>query len=55
MVPFGRQSGFSIKTTPHVSHLADKKIKVLLTQAALCAISHDENIRQYYQRKKGGW
>jgi hypothetical protein len=35
-----------------VSHLADKKIKVLLTQAALCAISHDENIRQYYMRKK---
>jgi transposase len=52
MAPFGRQSGSSIKTAPHVRHLADKKIKVLLTQAALCAISHDENIRQYYQRKK---
>jgi transposase len=52
MAPFGRQSGSSIKTAPHVSHLANKKIKVLLTQAALCAIIHDENIRQYYLRKK---
>jgi transposase len=52
MAPFGRQSGSSIKTAPHVSHLADRKIKALLTQAALSAIRHDENIRQYYQRKK---
>jgi hypothetical protein len=35
-----------------VSRLADKKIKVLLTQAALCALRHAPNIRLYYQRKK---
>jgi hypothetical protein len=51
MAPFGKQSGTSIHTKPHVSQLADKNIKVLLTQAAKCAIKHDPNIRQYYQRK----
>jgi transposase len=51
MAPFGKQSGTSIHTKPHVSHLADKKIKVLLTQAAKCAIRHDPNIRHYYERK----
>jgi hypothetical protein len=34
-----------------VSRLANKKIKVLLTQAALCAVRHDANIRRYYLRK----
>jgi transposase len=51
MAPFGKQSGTSIHTRPHVSRLADKNIKVLLTQAAKCAIRHDPNIRQYYNRK----
>jgi transposase len=51
MAPFGRQSGTSIKTQPHVSHLANKQIKVLLTQAAICATRHDPNIRDYYLRK----
>jgi transposase len=52
MAPFGSQSGTSIKVAPHVSHLADKRIKVLLTQAALCAIRHDTNIAHYCLRKK---
>ena len=51
MAPFGKQSGTSINTRPRVSNLANKKIKVLLTQAAKCAIRHDRNIKQYYQRK----
>jgi len=51
MAPFGKQSGTSIHTKPHVSRLADKNIKVLLTQAAKCAIVYDANIRQYYARK----
>jgi transposase len=51
MAPFGKQSGTSIKTCPHVSHLANKQIKVLLTQAAKCAARYDPNIRDYYQRK----
>jgi transposase len=51
LAPFGKQSGSSIHTKPRVSRLADKKLKVLLTQAAMCAIRHDPNIRQYYERK----
>jgi transposase len=51
MAPFGKQSGTSINAKPRVSNLANKKIKVLLTQAAKCAGRHDPNIKQYYQRK----
>jgi len=50
MAPFGKQSGTSVKGNPHVSHLANKKIKVLLTQAAKSAIVHDKNIKHYYER-----
>lgn len=49
--PFGKQSGTSINVKPCVSDLANKKIKVLLTQAAKSAIIHDQNIRRYYERK----
>jgi len=51
MAPFGKQSGTSINTRAKVSNLAAKKIKMLLTQAAQCAIRYDPNIRQYYLRK----
>lgn len=51
MAPFGKQPGTSLHTKPHVSHLADKRIKTLLTQAVKCAIKHDSNIRQYWLRK----
>ena len=51
MAPFGKQSGTSVNARPHVSRLADKKIKVLLTQAAESAVMHDPGIRQYYKRK----
>jgi transposase len=51
MAPFGKQSGSSIHTRPRVSRLANKKLKVLLTQAAICAIRYDPDMRQYYQRK----
>jgi transposase len=51
MAPFGRQSGTSIRAKPRVSHIADKKLKVLLTQAAKSAVQYDPNIREYYQRK----
>jgi transposase len=59
MAPFGRQSGTSVKTQPHVSHLANKQIKTLLTQAAKCAVRYDPKLRTYYQRKiaegKNNW
>ena len=52
MAPFGKQSGTSIKTKPHVSRLADKRIKTLLTQAVKCAIKYDVNAMRYYERKR---
>ncbi|GHT09012.1 IS110 family transposase [Bacteroidia bacterium] len=51
MAPFGKQSGSALNRQPHVSHLANKTIKKLLTQAVRCAIQHDMNMRHYYQRK----
>jgi transposase len=51
LAPFGKQSGTALNTQPHVSHWADKKIKVLLTQAAICAVRYDENLRNYYELK----
>jgi len=51
MAPFGKQSGTSINSKPRVSRLANKKIKVLLTQAAKSAIIHDPNVKHYYERK----
>ncbi|MDR2927520.1 MAG: IS110 family transposase [Cytophagaceae bacterium] len=48
MLSFGRQSGTSTNCKTKVSHLANKKIKTLPTQAAQCAqcaIRHDQNIK----------
>lgn len=52
LAPFGKQSGTGVKTKPHVSYIADKKIKSLLTQAAKCAVRHDPNLKRYYERKR---
>jgi transposase len=51
LAPFGKQSGSSIYSKPHVSHLANKKIKVLLTQAARCAVKFNPQMKAYYERK----
>jgi len=51
VAPFRKQSGTSIDKKAKVSHLADKRIKALLTQAVKSAIVHDANIRRYYLRK----
>lgn len=51
VVPFGKESGTSLKQVPHVSHLANKEIKTLLTSAARCAVRHNRSCRTYYQRK----
>ena len=50
VAPFGRQSGTSVNTPPHVSPLANKLIKALLTQAALAALTFSPPIAAYYQR-----
>lgn len=38
VAPFGAESGTTLHTTPHVSHYADKYLKSLLSEAALCAM-----------------
>lgn len=51
MAPFGKSSGTSKNTTPKVSKIANQEIKALLTQAAKCAVKHDPELREYYNRK----
>jgi transposase len=59
LAPFNKESGTSIHTKRHVSKMANTKIKVLLTQAARCAIKFNPQMRAYYQRKiadgKNSW
>lgn len=51
VAPFPYQSGSSIKGRTKVSHLANKKMKSILSLGALQAIRNDAEIRLYYQRK----
>ena len=52
VAPFGYTSGTSINGKTRVSHLANKRIKTNLTQAAKSAIQHDPELRIYYKRKE---
>jgi transposase len=51
VAPFEYSSGSSIKGRTKVNHLADKKMKALLTMCALSAKKYDKEISMYYQRK----
>lgn len=51
VAPFEYSSGSSIKGRTKVSHLADKKLKALLTMAALSAKRNDKEMNEYYERK----
>lgn len=48
--PFPWESGTSVKGRTKVSKKADKSLKAVLTQSALCAIKHNRPIKEYYQR-----
>ena len=50
VAPFGRQSGSSVNTPPHVSPFANKLIKALLTQAALASVNFCPQMAMYYHR-----
>lgn len=52
IAPFEYGSGTSIKGKTKVSHLANKKMKSLLHQAAIIAAVHDPEIKAYFIRKK---
>ncbi len=47
---FSKESGSSVHTSPHTSHLANKMLKSLLSQAALASVTHCAPMRSYYQR-----
>lgn len=51
IAPFPYQSGTSIKGKTKVSHLANKKMKSILSLGALQAIRNDAEMRLYYHRK----
>ena len=51
IVPFAKRSGTSLRGKPHVSHMANKKLKTLLHMCALNAVKYDPYLKLYYQRK----
>ena len=50
VAPFGRDSGTSVHTDPHVHFMANREIKALLSQAALAAKRFNPVMNQYYDR-----
>ncbi len=48
--PFPNQSG-TIDKGNHISRLANKELKVLLSQCALCAMMHNKELSAYAERK----
>lgn len=51
VVPFEHTSGTTIKGKPRVSPMANKTLKTLLHMGAMSAITHDEELKKYYERK----
>jgi len=51
VAPFEHTSGSSIRGKTKTSQLANKKIKSLLTMAAICAIKHDPDLKAKYEQK----
>lgn len=51
VAPFEHTSGSSIQGKTKTSHLANKRIKSLLSNCAATAIQFDEELKNYYQRK----
>lgn len=51
VAPFEHTSGTSIRGSTKTSHLANKRIKALLSNGAATVIQFDGEMRAYYQRK----
>lgn len=51
VAPFEYSSGTSVRGKVRVSHLANKKLKSLLTMAAISAIQHDPELKAKYEQK----
>lgn len=50
IAPFGRDSGTSVHSDPHVHYMANRQMKAMLTQAALAAASFNRQLSEYYAR-----
>ena len=50
IAPFGKDSGTSVHTDPHVHYMANRQIKAMLSQAALSAAKFNPVIASYYSR-----
>lgn len=51
VAPFSFQSGSSVKRANKVSHLANKRIKALLSNCVANAIRYDKELKMYYHKK----
>jgi transposase len=51
VAPFKHESGSSIRGRTRVSPLANKKLKSLLTMAAICAVRFDKDLKGKYEQK----
>jgi transposase len=51
VAPFKYESGSSIRGRSRVSHLANKKLKNLLTMAAICAVRFDPMLKLKFEQK----
>ncbi len=51
VAPFKHESGTSIRRRTRVSHLANKKLKTLLTMGAICAVRFDPVLKAKYEQK----
>lgn len=52
VVPFQHQSGSSVKGKDKLSKMCNHQLKALLHLAALSAVRHDPEIKEFYERKK---
>lgn len=51
VAPFGYQSGTSVKKAPKVSKMANRQLKVDLSQGAVAAVRFDPELKLYFERK----
>ena len=51
VAPFEHSSGSSIRKRSRVSHIANKAMKMLLHMSAVVAITYNDELKSYYQRK----
>lgn len=51
LVPFGYQSGTSVRGKSKTSKISNKALKGIFYKAATTALSHDPQLRAYYDRK----